>query len=116
MVWRDGPEWSDDSEVSNEGARLDRRRKLQHYVREVVATVQQEPGGWCECGHVLDTEGERHVLRSCTWKRRGRGQRGGTLVENLELQSSRAAKRRRTDGREEDVPATFRAGSKSSSQ
>ena len=37
-----------------------------------VATVQHGPGGCCECGHVLDTEGERHMPRSCTWKRRGR--------------------------------------------
>ena len=35
MVWRDGPERSDDSEVSNGGVRLDRRRELQHHVRTV---------------------------------------------------------------------------------
>ena len=45
-----------------------------------VATGHQKQGGWCECGHVLNTEGERHVLRSCTWKRRGREQRGGLFI------------------------------------
>ena len=59
MVWRDGPDWSDDSVVSTGGTRLDRRRKPECHVRAVCGcwTTGNKPGGWCECGHVLDTEG-----------------------------------------------------------
>ena len=80
MVWRDWPDWSDDSEVSTGGKRLDRRREncSTVCVRSVAAGQQETNwGGRCECGEVLDTEGERHMPRSCTWKRRGRAQRGG---------------------------------------
>ena len=88
MVWRDGPEWSDDSVVSCGGVCLDRRLELQYHVRSVCGcwTTGNKTGGWCECGHVLDTQGERHVPRSRTWKRRGRGQRGGlppTVCESV---------------------------------
>ena len=88
MVWRDGPEWSDDSVVSCGGCVSRSATGIAVPCAFVCGcwTTGSKTGGWCECGHVLDTEGERHVPRSRTWKRRGRGQRGGlppTVCESV---------------------------------
>ena len=78
MVWRDGSDWSDDSEVSTGGTRLDRRRKPECHVRAVCGcwTTGNKPGGWCECGHVLDTEG------------------GKTYAQELHMETARSRSKR----------------------
>ena len=78
MVSRDGPDWSDDSEVSTGGTRLDRRRKPECHVRAVCGcwTTGNKPGGWCECGHVLDTEG------------------GKTYAQELHMETARSRSKR----------------------